>query len=207
MDHRSRVNTGNPLVDPGPAVDRVRALVAKGMPVGLISRAASISERTARGLLDGYLIKSGGRKVPTARITMSVREAILAVEFEEPWSPKGFSGQRFREIRESRNISRKGLGELTGLCPETFQYWETGRSLPTRQKNMDLALTALQADWQDVCTPPVAEETELDEYVEVYSADPLGDLINDYPCCVCGNIFRSRALLAQHPHPRKKASA
>lgn len=180
--------------------------MAKGMSVGLISRAASISERTARGLFDGYLIKSGGRRVPTARITASVHEAILAVEFEEAWTPKGFSGQRFREIRESRNLTRRGLAKLTGLCPETFQYWENGRSVPTRQRNVDLALTVLQAEWRDVCDPVVQEESGFDEYEAAFTVDPEADVISDYPCGVCGNTFRSRTLLARHPHPRKKAA-
>lgn len=31
------------------------------------------------------------------------------------------------------------------------------------------------------------------------------DFVPDYPCLVCGVTFKSRHLLATHPHPKKEA--
>src|SRR3546814_4849445 len=54
--------------------------------------------------------------------------AVLAVEFEEGWDPKDFSPEKFRQAREARNLSRRGLAQLSGLSEWTFQWWEEGRS-------------------------------------------------------------------------------
>lgn len=72
-----------------------------------------------------------------------------AFDYRDPYP--GFSGERFRVLRESRKISRTKLGRLVGVDGSTFKYWETGRSRPQRQGKLDLVLFHLDADFSDVC--------------------------------------------------------
>lgn len=62
-----------------------------------------------------------------------------------------FSGVRFRELRERRGFSRQRLAQAVGLNASTIQYWEAGRSIPTRKNKLDLALRVLDATFEEVC--------------------------------------------------------
>lgn len=62
-----------------------------------------------------------------------------------------FSGSRFRELRERAGLSRERLARQIGVNASTIQYWETGRSLPTRQNKLDLALRVLDVTLEEVC--------------------------------------------------------
>ncbi len=62
-----------------------------------------------------------------------------------------FSGARLRALRESRGWSRIRLANEVGVNPTTLQYWETGRSVPTRQNKLDSVLRVLDATYEDVC--------------------------------------------------------
>ena len=62
-----------------------------------------------------------------------------------------FSGALFRQLREGKALSRERLARQIGVNASTIQYWETGRSLPTRQNKLDLALRALDATLEEVC--------------------------------------------------------
>lgn len=190
------------LVDAQPAIDRVRLLVAKGMTVADMIACSSLTGRTLHGLNNGFYVVEGSRR-PIKRITQSTMDDILGIEFKLSWTPDAFRPEKFRGAREAKGLSRVVLGKLTGLCPETFQYWESGRSVPKRKANMDKALAVLGVEWEDVSGP--VEAVEPDE-VAAYKPTGLNDIIADYPCGVCGGIFRSRYLLATHPHNRKKES-
>jgi DNA-binding XRE family transcriptional regulator len=61
-----------------------------------------------------------------------------------------FDPASFRTLRERRGLSRPQLGKLIGVNPSTIQYWEAGRSTPTRQNKIDLALKALDGTYEDV---------------------------------------------------------
>src|SRR5690606_9410224 len=62
-----------------------------------------------------------------------------------------FSGALFRQLREGKALSRERLARQIGVNAATIQYWETGRSLPTRQNKLDLALRAMDAMLEEVC--------------------------------------------------------
>lgn len=190
----------NPNVDAGPVMAHVRALSAKGMPLPLIVERSGVAQRSVYGFLHGFVVRNGARH-QVKQATASAAAAVLAVEFEPGWNPEGFSPEKFKQLRESRNLSRRSLARLTGLTEWTFQYWEQGRSVPTRKANVDAALKALHAEWQDISGPAV--QPDADEYEVTFRPNPEEDLIPNYPCGVCGNIFRSRTLLARHPHPRR----
>ena len=118
-------------------------------------------------------------------------------------SPAGFSPERFKAVREARNLSRRGLAKLVGMDEGTFQHWENGRSLPKTQVNLQRALDVMGASWEDVSVP--VDGAPADEFT--YSPPDRDEYIPDYPCLVCGHTFRSRVLLREHPHPKKKVSA
>ena len=181
------------LVDAAPAMQHVRMLSAKGMLAKDIAARAGVTDRVIYDMIRGK--RPNGHNVKCCSPDHSA--AILAIEFAPSWTGEGFSPEKFKAVRESRNLSRKALGKLTGLNECTFQYWETGRSKPVRRANMEAALRALGAEWEDVSGPvePV-EESELDSF----SMEFVDEFIPDYPCQVCGNTFRSRRLLAEHPH-------
>lgn len=189
------------LVDASPAREHVQLLTAKGMPGRQIAKKAGISARTIYELLHGTR-RTGGKVYQVKRCSPENLERILSVELEVAWDPAAFSPEKFRGVRESRNLARLGLARLAGLDQGTIQHWETGRSKPRRRENLEKALNALQATWEDVSGPPVAAE-ETDSY----SMEFRDEEIPDYPCLVCGNLFRSRRLLAVHPHPKKKVTA
>lgn len=42
-------------------------------------------------------------------------------------------------------------------------------------------------------------------YPPTFTQESDLDWTSDYPCGVCGRLFRSRRELAYHPHPKKKA--
>lgn len=62
-----------------------------------------------------------------------------------------FSGELFRGFREGKGLSRERLAQKIGVNASTIQYWETGRSLPTRQNKLDLALRVLDVTLEEVC--------------------------------------------------------
>lgn len=62
-----------------------------------------------------------------------------------------FSGTRFREFRDKSGLSRNQLAARIGVNASTIQYWETGRSTPTRQNKLDLALRILDVTLEEVC--------------------------------------------------------
>lgn len=62
-----------------------------------------------------------------------------------------FSGELFRGFRERAGLSRDRLAREIGVNPSTIQYWEFGRSLPTRQNKLDLALRVLDVTLEEVC--------------------------------------------------------
>jgi DNA-binding XRE family transcriptional regulator len=64
----------------------------------------------------------------------------------------GFSGARLRSLRERQGWSRKALAErVRGVDASTIQYWEGGRSIPSRQFKLDRVLDVLDATYEDVC--------------------------------------------------------
>lgn len=192
------------LVDASPAMDHIRALRSKGMPFRAIADAAGVTDKIIRDLHAGER-RNSGKVYQVRQCSPKNLAGILAVRFVPGWDPAGFSGVRFREVRESRNMSRPAVARLAGLNESTLIYWETGRSMPTRRPNIEAALKVLEASWEDVCGPPgpawqPAEPPDLDAYSETF----VDEYIPDYPCQVCGHTFRSRRLLAQHPHPKKE---
>ncbi len=66
-----------------------------------------------------------------------------------------FSGELFRQFREREGLSRVRLARKIGVNASTIQYWETGRSLPTRQNKLDLALRVLDVTLEEVCEQEV----------------------------------------------------
>lgn len=193
------------LVDARPAMDHVRSLVGKGMSIAAIAKKSGCSTRTIYGYYNGW-VYGGGVKREVRRCGEMVLRDVLAVEFEQGWDPSVFSPKKFRALRESQGLSRVVLGKMAGFSPEGIQYWEDGRSQPKRLNNLERVLEALGADLEDVCGPVV--ETEQDEYVYVEERpfDPEADFIPNYPCGVCKQEFRSRTLLATHPHPKMRKS-
>lgn len=196
------------LVDAQPAKDHIHALRAKGMPFQAIATAAGLNDRVIRGL-DKGTYRNSGKTYNVRRCSQGHLDSILAVQFEPPWDPTGFSGVKFRQVRDSRNLSRKALAKLAGLNETTLIYWENGRSMPTRRKNIEATLQALGASWEDVSGPVAPREVEEEpgDTLDAYSMTFRDEYIPDYPCLVCGHTFRSRRLLAEHPHPKKKVSA
>lgn len=196
------------LVDRRPAGDYARNLHAKGMSYASMARQSGVSERVLHGLVEGWVPEKGGRR-PVERCSTETEAKVFGIRFRADWRPDGFSPEKFRGLRESRGLARYALAKAAGLCPETIQFWENGRSLPKRKKNIDTVLALLGAEWSDVSGPLVDVEEESDEFSMVFFdgvTDSLDDEVPDYPCLVCGGIFRSRLMLASHPHPKKKVS-
>jgi len=64
----------------------------------------------------------------------------------------GFQPHLLRRLREKAGLSRTALGAMVwGVNESTIQYWEDGRSAPTRQFKLDRVLEALDATYEDVC--------------------------------------------------------
>ena len=189
------------LVDAAPAVAHAKALAAKGMAVRDMMRQCGLSDRMIRGFAAG----SYANHRPIVKCTPKTLAAIMSIEFVKSWDPADFVKEKFRALRDSKGISRYSLAQASGVCSETIQYWETGRSLPTRLGNLEKVLTALGAGLEDVTGPVTVEQA--DDYQVMFAAKGDADYAPDYPCHVCGIIFRSRRLLATHPHPAKKVAA
>lgn len=189
------------LVDAAPAVAHAKALLAKGMMVRDMVRQCGLSDRMIRGFTQGQYRE--GR--PIERCTPKTLEIISGITFEKSWVPKDFVKEKFRALRDSRGVSRYSLAKAAGLCPETLQQWEEGTCLPTRPANLEKVLAVLGAGFEDVTGPLTPEG--VDDYEVAYVARGDQDYAPDYPCHVCGIIFRSRRLLATHPHPKKKVTA
>lgn len=185
------------LVDATPAREHVAALAAKGMSGASIARKCGLTPGVIYGLLNGTH-RVNGKLYQVKQCSPGNAARILAVEFEAPWDPEGFSPEKFRRVRESRNLSRFSLGKLAQLNDTTIQHWETGRSKPAREDKIRAALDALGASWEDV-SGPVEKPGD-----DGYSVEFVDEYIPDYPCLVCGHTFRSRHLLANHPHPKKR---
>jgi len=67
----------------------------------------------------------------------------------------GFQPHLLRRLREKAGLSRTALGAMVwGVNESTIQYWEDGRSAPTRQFKLDRVLEALDATYEDVCEEP-----------------------------------------------------
>jgi transcriptional regulator with XRE-family HTH domain len=195
------------LVDAQPAMDHVRMLVGKGMTILDIIERTGLTSNTIHSLFSG-VSNTHQKNRPVRRCVESTEKIILDLEFEPSWDPASFRPEKFRGAREAQGLSRRTLGRTSGLCSETIQYWENGRSLPKRLSNLNKALRALNLRLEDVTGPVEDEPSEEASDVEwEYTPDPVADVISDYPCGVCGGIFRSRTLLATHPHARKKADA
>jgi transcriptional regulator with XRE-family HTH domain len=196
------------LVDAQPAMDHVRMLVDKGMTILDIIERTGLTSNTVHSLFSG-VSNTHKKNRPVRQCVESTLSIVLAVEFEPSWDPASFRPEKFRGAREAQGLSHRTLGRTSGLCSETIQYWENGRSLPKRLGNLNRALHVLNLRLEDV-TGPVEDEPAAEEAADVeweYTPDPVADVISDYPCGVCGGIFRSRTLLATHPHARKKADA
>ena len=204
---KSDVDTRPPgkLVDAQPAMDHIRMLVGKGMLIVDIIERTGLGSNTINSLYSG-VSNTHQKARPVKRCVESTYDTILALEFEPSWDPASFRPEKFRGAREAQGLSRRTLGRASGLCSETIQYWENGRSLPKRLGNLLKALRALNLRLEDV-TGPVEDEpavaAEASDFEWEYTPDPVADVISDYPCGVCGGIFRSRTLLATHPHARK----
>lgn len=195
------------LVDAQQATDYVRALFAKGMPVQAMADQSGLNSRTILGFVNGYIATGQGYRRPVQRCTVETQAKIFALKFVPAWKPDGFRPDLLRGLRESRGLSRTVLAKASGLCAETLQYWETGRSLPSRKRNIDAVLLVLGAGWEDVSGAKAVSE---DDYSMVFSEgliDQDADYAPDYPCHVCQATFRSLLTLRTHPHPRKKVSA
>lgn len=188
------------LVDAAPAVAHAKALVAKGMTIPDMVKNCPLGDRMVRGFAVGQY--APGR--PILKCTPKTLETILAIEFMKSWDPKDFVPEKFRALRDSRGIARYSLAKAAGVACETIQYWETGRSLPTRPANLEKVLAVLGAGFDDVTGPLTADQA--DDYQVTYVPKGDVDYAPDYPCHVCGIIFRSRRLLATHPHPKKAAA-
>lgn len=79
-----------------------------------------------------------------------VCEACAERETKDPYP--GFNGLLLRRLRERKGFSRQALASMVGdLNASTIQYWETGRSRPTRQNKLDGVLSVLDATLEDVC--------------------------------------------------------
>lgn len=188
------------LVDASPAVRHAKALLAKGMEVVDMVKQCGLTDRVVRGFTRGEYVP--GR--PIVRCQPKTLDIIMSIEFVKSWDPKDFVPEKFRVIRDAQGISRYSLAQASGVCSETIQYWETGRSLPTRVKNLEKVLNVLGAGLEDV-TGPVTDSL-ADDYEVIFLSRGDADYAPDYPCHVCGTIFRSRRLLATHPHPKKVAA-
>jgi transcriptional regulator with XRE-family HTH domain len=197
------------LVDAQPAMDHIRGLAAKGMLLLDMAEDSGLNERTIRGFFNGYVQTKGHRR-PTSRCLPETLRIVLAIKFRTGWTGEGFRPDLMRGLRESKGFSRHALASAAGICPETIQYWETGRSLPKYKKKLDAVLLLLGATWEDVSGPVVTEQAAEDEYSVIFSEGLLGvdaDYTPEYPCHVCGAPFRSLLTLRTHPHPKKKVSA
>jgi transcriptional regulator with XRE-family HTH domain len=192
------------LVDAQPAMDHVRMLVGKGMTILDIIERTGLTSNTIHSLFSG-VSNTHKKNRPVKQCVESTLSIVLAVEFEPSWDPRVFRPEKFRGAREAQGLSRRTLGRSAGLCSETIQYWENGRSLPKRLSNLNKALRVLNLRLEDV-TGPVEDELEelLPDEEREFVPDPVADVISDYPCAVCGGMFRSRTLLATHPHPKRQ---
>lgn len=102
---------------------------------------AAIPEWTGRcGTVYGWHIHQS-EDIPACQPCIDARDSGSAV----------FSGPKLQELRERAGFSRVRLGRQIGVNPTTLQYWETGRSLPTRKGKLDLALRVLDATFEEVC--------------------------------------------------------
>ena len=46
-------------------------------------------------------------------------------------------GKTLKELRESKNISQRKLGEALGVCNQTVSFWENGQ----REPDMDMLIS------------------------------------------------------------------
>jgi transcriptional regulator with XRE-family HTH domain len=190
-------------------MEHVRALYAKGMSSQAMADQAGLNDRTIRAYINGYIAVGDGQRRPVIYGTVVTLEKILALKFKRDWTAEGFRPDLLRAVRESKGFSRRALGRAAGICPETIQYWEIGKNLPSRKKNVDAVLAILGIGWEQVSGSGSGPEDDQDAFSMVFSdgvLDAEADYIPDYPCLVCGGTFRSRLMLAQHPHARKKVS-
>lgn len=199
------------IVDAQPTMDYVRALFAKGMPVQSMADQSGLNTRTILGFINGYIATGRDYRRPVKRCTAETRAKVFALKFVPAWKPDGFRPDLLRGLRESKGLSRMALAKASGLCTETLQYWETGRSLPSRKNNIDTVLRVLGAEWEDVSGAKTTREVPADEYSMIFSEgviDQDADYTPSYPCHVCRATFQSLLTLRTHPHPKKvKVSA
>lgn len=195
------------LVDAQPVLDHVQGLAAKGMLVSDMAEQCGLSDRLVRGLFNGYYAAGNGIRRPVRRCTPETFRKAMSIRFRHTWTPEGFRPDLMRGLRDSKGLSRSALGEAAGICPESIQYWETGRSRPKYKKKMDAVLKVLGAGWEDVSGPVVVEAVVEDCYTMVFSdgvVDPMADYDPGYPCQICHIEFKSLLLLRTHPHPKVK---
>src|SRR3546814_20061766 len=95
------------MTDAQPAMDHVRLLVEKGMPVPAIVEKCGVAQRTIYGFYNGYLVVGGARK-PVQISSRSDVAAVLAVEFEAGWEPKDFYPEKVPQARAAPNLSPRG---------------------------------------------------------------------------------------------------
>ena len=64
----------------------------------------------------------------------------------------GFNGLRLKALRERKGYSRVRLANAVGgLNASTIQYWESGRSRPSRQNKIDDVAAVLDVTLDDLC--------------------------------------------------------
>jgi DNA-binding XRE family transcriptional regulator len=62
-----------------------------------------------------------------------------------------FSGPLFQSYRQKRGYSRPQLARKVGVHPSTIQYWESGRSVPSPEGMLSVALLVLDVTYEQVC--------------------------------------------------------
>lgn len=188
------------MVDAAPAIEHVRALHRKGMPLIRISRAAGIQ---VNKFYLGFYRDENNKMIPVLRMRAENRDKILAVEFEVDDIGEGFSGELVRRAREASGMTILGLSRMLDMDPNTVRRWERGENKPRFRRQVEKAAAILGVPYEQFFGP-VEPLPQQDSYTEEYDWSPAPGvddyIMTGYPCGVCGREFKSRIRLATHPH-------
>lgn len=119
---------------------------------------------------------------------------------------RAFSPEKFRALRLAQRFSMRALENSAGLANGQLHHWESGRNLP-RAWRLEKVLAVLGCTFDDVSNAvesPAPDPVEVDEMSCELRPGWDDFILAPYPCGVCGERFRSRFMLATHPHGRRR---